>query len=298
MSSKEYRLVVFGLSTHELRVLRTISILSRNRPRTYVLDNSPAPDAADFAVVDGDDPQSLRDWQVFQATYPMVPAVMVGRAPTSKSSEYRINRPIMATRLLGQLDRMELSQENPAFVAAPANDAQPRQPTPLPPAEQPLPDSADAAGPRALVVDDSLPIRRQIKLELQRLEGGMNVDFAEDGKRAIELLATNSYDIVFLDVVLPGMDGYEICRTIKHDKGTKHTPVIMLTGKSSPFSRIKGKLAGCDTYLTKPVNRKKFDKAVETFLKQGERQQPMGGYRPTRAGPVLTSPIQSGATGN
>ena len=115
----------------------------------------------------------------------------------------------------------------------------------------------------ALVVDDSFPIREQIKLELEALVG--QVDLAEDGERAIELITARPYDIVFLDVVLPGMDGYQICRTIKRDRRTKGTAVIMLTGKSSPFDRVKGKLAGCDTYLTKPVDHVTFQQVVRQY---------------------------------
>ncbi len=243
----------------EVRVLRTISILSRNRPRTYVLANGSGSEVGNFAIIDADDPQALASWNAFQDTYPMVQAIMVGKVPASGSPGHWLKRPIMATRLLDRLDRLEISKERSAFVAPQTDDTAPVEQAPA--------DAADAAVPRALVVDDSLPIRRQVELELERLVGNLDVDLAEDGTRAIELLSTKRYDIVFLDVVLPGMDGYEICRTIKRDRGTKDTPVIMLTGKSSPFNRVRGKLAGCNTYLTKPVNRKKFDKAVRTLLR-------------------------------
>ena len=285
-TDREFHLVVFGLSGHEQRVLRTISIISRNRSRTYVLENAAASGAPDFAVVDGDDPQALAYWHAFQASNPMVPAVMVGRAPpASESMEFRIGRPIMATRLLAVLDRMHVSKERPAFAAPKAHDTEPTPPARFPLAGQQPPANTGAAVRRALVVDDSLPIRRQIELELQRFVEDVHVDLAEDGERAIELLLAKSYDIVFLDVVLPGMDGYQICRTIKRDKRTKKTPVIMLTGKSSPFDRVRGKLAGCDTYLTKPVDQAKFDKAVKTFLRQVEHRQLMGGYIPVRTAP-------------
>jgi twitching motility two-component system response regulator PilG len=93
------------------------------------------------------------------------------------------------------------------------------------------------------------------------------VDLAEDGEQAVKFIANRSYDIIFLDVVLPGMDGYKICREIKRNKRTKNTPVIMLTGKSSPFDMVKGKLAGCDTYLTKPVDGIMFKEVVQKYLK-------------------------------
>ncbi len=259
MSNQEFSLVVFGMSQHEVRVLRTISILSRNRSRTYVLANGSGSEEGDFAIIDADDPQALASWNAFQDNYPMVEAIMVGKVPVSGSTEHWLKRPIMATRLLDRLDRLELSNEHSAFVVPQTDDTAP--------VEQAPSDVAAPAVPRALVVDDSLPIRRQVEIELERLVGNLDVDLAEDGKQAIEFISANRYDIVFLDVVLPGMDGYEICRTIKRDRGTKNTPVIMLTGKSSPFNRVRGKLAGCNTYLTKPVNRKKFDKAVQNLLR-------------------------------
>lgn len=263
-SNKTYHLMVFGLSPHEMRVLRTISILSRSRSRAYVVENTALSDAVGFAVVDADDPRALADWHAFQVRNPMVPAVMVGSAPASEQSEHRIARPIMATRLLGILDLMQVSEQRPAFAPPKVDDNEPIQPSGLPPIGQQPESDTESDLRRALVVDDSLPIRRQMSLEAKRFVG--QVDLAEDGEQAVELLASTSYDIVFLDVVLPGMDGYQICRTIKRDKRTKGTPVIMLTGKSSPFDRVRGKLAGCDTYLTKPVDQVKFDKVVNRLL--------------------------------
>ena len=267
-TNEKIRLAVFGLSEYEKRVLRTISILSRNSSRTYeithVSENAEASDAADFAVVDAEDQRALAGWHALQASKPMVPAVMVGRAPASESTEFGIGRPIMATRLLAVLNRMNVSKERPVFASNMASNTAPTEPPRLHPVGHQPPASTGAVGRRALVVDDSLPIRRQVQLEAKRFVG--EVDLAEDGEQAIELLTANSYDIVFLDVVLPGIDGYQICRRIKRDKRTKDTPVIMLTGKSSPFDRVKGKLAGCDTYLTKPVNQAKFDKVVNKLL--------------------------------
>ena len=123
---------------------------------------------------------------------------------------------------------------------------------------------AHAKGYLALVVDDSLPVRKQIELELKLL--GVNADFAETGEQAFKLLDNKSYDIVFLDVVLPGVDGYQVCKTIKKDIMMKQTPVIMLTGKSSPFDRVRGTFAGCDTYLTKPVAHESFQEVVKKYL--------------------------------
>lgn len=265
-SNTEFHLVVFGLPESELRLVRAISTISKSRKssRTYVLADAAAPDAADFAIVDGNDPQALALWYAFQSGNPMVPAIMVGGTPDSQLAEFRIGRPLMATRLHAVLNRMQVSKERPALAPPKAHNT---EPTPLvrpPPAQQPSPVGSSVAR-KALVVDDSLPIRRQMELELHRFVG--EVDLAENGEQAIELLSANSYDIVFLDVVLPGLDGYAVCKSIKRNKQTKNTPVIMLTGKSSPFDRIKGKLAGCNTYLSKPVNQAKFDKVMKALDK-------------------------------
>jgi twitching motility two-component system response regulator PilG len=128
----------------------------------------------------------------------------------------------------------------------------------------PVAETVESA-PTALVVDDSSTIRKQIEMELKLF--GVQVDAVESGERAFELLAHKNYDLILLDVMLPGVDGYQICKTIKKDKAKKETPVVMLTSKSSPFDRIKGALAGCDTYLTKPVKQSSFEKVIKKYLK-------------------------------
>ncbi len=120
---------------------------------------------------------------------------------------------------------------------------------------------------RALIVDDSQAVRTSVQLELKKLD--VSADCAESGEQALAFLNSNSqYDIIFLDVVLPGVDGYNLCKTIKKDKRRKYTPIVMLTGKSSPFDRVRGKLSGCDTYLTKPVSRGDFQDVVQKYLTQ------------------------------
>ncbi len=114
-------------------------------------------------------------------------------------------------------------------------------------------------GSIALVVDDSFPVRIQMNEVLKPFTS--RVDLAETGEEALELINNNAYDIIFLDIVLPGVDGYEVCKIIKEGKG-KNTPVILLTGNSSPADRIKGNLSGCDTYLIKPVSQMVFQNLI------------------------------------
>jgi two-component system, cell cycle response regulator len=95
------------------------------------------------------------------------------------------------------------------------------------------------------------------------------VDGAESGEQAWAYLQNGTaYALIFLDVVLPGVDGYTLCKTIKKDTQYKHIPVIMLTGKDSPFDRVRGKLARCDMYLTKPVTHEQLQAVIKHHLPQ------------------------------
>ena len=116
----------------------------------------------------------------------------------------------------------------------------------------------------ALVVDDSASVRKQLEIELDLFE--VQVDFAEDAERAFDLLDSKSYDVAFLDVVLPDKDGFQICKKIKTDNDMKNTKVVMLTGKASHADKVRGSLAGCDAYLVKPVGRSTFQTTVKKYL--------------------------------
>lgn len=129
-------------------------------------------------------------------------------------------------------------------------------------------------GYTALVVDDSAAIRKQLELELR----GANIraDFAETGEEALEKSAQNRYDLIFLDIVMPGIDGYEVCRQMRMRPAMKKTPIIMLSGKTSPLDEVKGVIAGASTYLTKPVKPAQFQqtlKRVSAWLSEFSRQR-------------------------
>jgi len=118
---------------------------------------------------------------------------------------------------------------------------------------------------RALVVDDSPTVTKQIELELRKVN--VLSDKAESGEKALEMLILHRYDLIFLDVILPGTDGYNVCKELRRNPKTKQTPVIMLTSKSSPFDKVRGSLAGCNAYLTKPVDYNSFREAVGKYVK-------------------------------
>lgn len=113
-----------------------------------------------------------------------------------------------------------------------------------------------AKAPNILVVDDSAAVRGHLESALKAV--GYDVTCVDSGEAAIVAVGAWAYDCILMDVLMPGIDGYEASRRIKAmplNGRDRRPPVVMLTSKVSPFDRIRGKLAGCDAYLTKPVQR-------------------------------------------
>lgn len=117
----------------------------------------------------------------------------------------------------------------------------------------------------ALVVDDSAAIRKQLEIELRNAQ--IKAEFAETGEEALEKSQVKLYDLVFLDIIMPGIDGYEVCRQMRSRKAMKKTPIIMLSGKTSPLDEVQGVIAGASTYLTKPVKHEQFQQTLKRVSK-------------------------------
>jgi len=120
-------------------------------------------------------------------------------------------------------------------------------------------------GHHALIIDDSAAIRKQLELELR--DAGISADFAESGEEALEKIEDNQYDLVFLDIIMPGIDGYETCRAMRAKASYKRTPIIMLSGKTSPLDEVQGVIAGATTYLTKPVKSTMLQETLSRVTK-------------------------------
>ncbi len=118
---------------------------------------------------------------------------------------------------------------------------------------------------RVLVVDDLLP---NIKLLEVRLSAEyFDVRTATNGPDAIEICERGDCDMVLLDVMMPGMDGFEVCRRLKSSPNTAHLPVVMVTALDQPADRLKGLEAGADDFLTKPVNEVQLLARVKSLVR-------------------------------
>jgi DNA-binding response OmpR family regulator len=109
--------------------------------------------------------------------------------------------------------------------------------------------------PKILIVDDESNIRRLLEQTLEDFEDrGVTIYTAENGKEAMELILNQKPEIVFLDVMMPEMNGFEVCNTVKNVNGIKNIYIILLTAKGQEFDKKRGMEAGADLYVTKPFD--------------------------------------------
>jgi len=124
--------------------------------------------------------------------------------------------------------------------------------------------SRSLSGLKILVVDDSKTIRRTAETLLSK--EGCQVFTAIDGFDALSKIADNHPDLIFVDIMMPRLDGYETCSLIKHNKIFKQTPVIMLSSKDGLFDRARGRIVGSEQYLTKPFTKDELLGAISNQI--------------------------------
>lgn len=148
---------------------------------------------------------------------------------------------------------------------------------------------------RVLVVDDSPTVRRQLTIAFDRM--GIACEAVESAGKGIEKLWEQHFDLALVDVVMPGMDGYKLTREIKRNRHWRQLPVIILTSRSSPFDLARGALAGCDTYLTKPVPYRALEAAVIKQMRRSLAIDDLTGMMRTATQPVAPAPAAPAPTG-
>jgi twitching motility two-component system response regulator PilG len=270
MTKETFSIASIGFDERDQNVLLTVVTLAKKRKPGFILfESTPTNKQADILLVDADKPDAVKRWSSYlklnegKANISSLLLCAEPPPPNAEDKNHYIKKPMVATRLMTALEETVIADhkftppqvfEGEDFTASQLDlgmAALEAKPTPI-------------NNIAALVVDDSLPVRIQMKKALMDIAG--RVDFAETGEQAEQMLDQNRYDIVFLDVILPGVDGYDICKKFKKNPDKGKTPVIMLTSNSSPADQIKGKMAGCDTYLIKPVNQNIFREVIREYL--------------------------------
>ena len=120
-----------------------------------------------------------------------------------------------------------------------------------------------APGARVLVIDDSNTIRRSAEIFLR--QGGHQVVLAEDGFDALAKVNDAQPDLIFCDILMPRLDGYQTCAIIKRNEKFADTPVVMLSSKDGVFDKARGRMVGSQEYLTKPFTKDQLLQAVQEF---------------------------------
>lgn len=248
------KIIVKGLSATERRLLAaTIKLSERRKPKLEVIPEGMI-DIVDVIIIDAKDAEAVEWSNKFSEQLKKMTVIWVDASPRNKrhGSISRpvlwVNLPIIISRIMDEVSVLDL-KENESVDSLKQPDVSPV--------------SAATGVNHILVVDDSPSIREHLTNLLE--SRGNKVTAVDCGEAAVEVVERQSFDCVFMDVMMPGMNGYDACKKIKSKKvNGRVLPVIMLTGKSSPFDRIRGKMAGCNAYLTKPT---KVDKLINVLGK-------------------------------
>ncbi|HEB55306.1 MAG TPA: response regulator [Gammaproteobacteria bacterium] len=119
-------------------------------------------------------------------------------------------------------------------------------------------------GLKVMVIDDSKTIRRTAETLLKKV--GCDVVTASDGFEALSKIADNLPDIIFIDIMMPRLDGYQTTALIKNNKRFRKTPVVMLSSKDGLFDRARGRIVGSEQYLTKPFTKEELLSAIKDLV--------------------------------
>ena len=238
------KLLVKGFTSMEHKLLQGVVHLSKRRPPHIAQVDEIAAESADVVMIDTRDPQAMA-WSRNQPWLQDKAVIWVDTCTVRDGHTY-VKRPIQWPVL-------------PVLLYQAMERGPKRQAT----------STVSITNRRVLVIDDSLPVRAHLKSLLE--PRGFSVTEAESAEAGIQLASSSIYACILMDVMMPGIDGYDACRRIKANSPKGRSPaIVMLTSKSSPFDRIRGKMAGCDDYLTKPVDADHLNEVLSRYVGGGE----------------------------
>lgn len=264
---QSFALEMRGFTDAEKSMLISTFRLTSRRSMYYV-ESSGQDQRPDIYLINADKVDVLKSLKedAFDSPNIYSPAVLIGRTPIDTQWSF-LTKPIQWIRLFESLDaevlkaleerkireRLDATWDGQIYRRSIDKMA---STLPVSPKTQ-LRESV-------LVVDDSATVRGFMRIKLAPFN--FDVDYAETGEIAVEKANAKSYTCIFLDVMMPGIDGYEVCKRIKGNPATKNTAVVMLTSKSSMIDKLRGSWSGCDAYLSKPVAEHDLLATIAKFL--------------------------------
>ncbi|MDD1608507.1 MAG: response regulator [Methylococcaceae bacterium] len=260
-NQSKVRVAPLGFEANVVEKLEKIFQRERPEQRAYTTIYPYAGESVDILLVNYNNPLALSEKDTIVSKHGS-DVKIVAASQTALADEsiayslypYQVHGILLAARILSVLDKTaDVSAtsipQSQTDILAPANT-----------------NTESAKGYLVLVVDDSVSIQKSLELNLLTLQNIGEIDFADSGEMALEKIEAKQYDIIFLDVMMPGIDGYETCTQIRKKPLYKKTPIVMVSAKCSPLDEVKGIVAGCTTYLTKPVQNDAFQKLSHRMM--------------------------------
>lgn len=251
-----FRVALFGLGSRMQRVTEIVLRHARHNRYRFVLAQMAGPAEFDIAMVDMTAEGAVEVENTLRRMPQQRPVVRVGRRNDAVRGKDDLLQSGFTMKLLDALNRV--AEEMLLRPSRPAHEE-----------SGVVYENGVARRPRALIVDDSPTVRSQLAKALQLM--GIESDGAEDVTSARRALAARRYELAFVDVGLPDIDGFRLTREIKRDRLLRSMPVIILTSRSSPFDLARGALAGCNTYLVKPITLQSLRDTVARHLRLNAR---------------------------
>ena len=277
----QFRIAMFGLSYKFQRLLEIVLRHARHNQYNFVVAGSRAPDEYDIAIVDmtvKGGPEVASTLRRFGATRPIVK--LGRRADPTRAMDDLLHQQF-TIQVLKVLDRCVdgLRQFRTDGFSVPPNAHRSTTAIKAPVGAVAAPVALRPSRIRALVIDDSPTVRRQMALALHQM--GVESEGVCSANEALDVLSQRRYDLIFCDVVMPEKNGFQLTKAIKRDRALRDVPLIILTSKSSPIDLIRGALAGCNSYLVKPVSLKALRETVIKNLRRSSRFDiPLGPIKP------------------
>lgn len=253
--SVTYNVGVVGFSEKDIEKIDKILQSSQSKNRSYILAGISNINDIDVLIADIDAVTSKAQCDALLLKKPTIHIITASKKDKGETDNH-IRGLLLATRVIRLLDNLQMSEKSTdGVVDGIADDVEIEVVT-----------ETDEAALNILIVDDSKMMQKTLELELNKSNIKMKKWFADDGEVALALIEETHFDFIFLDVMMPGIDGYETCSRIRKNKSMKKTPVIMLSAKTSPMDEVKGVMAGCTTYLTKPIDSNEFQRMLDRIM--------------------------------
>jgi twitching motility two-component system response regulator PilG len=259
---------IIGFSAFEEKKIKKIFEFSCQNERAYKLSNIADIEPVDLLLAKKGDELAAQQVQTYLARYKsrFIPVVTSGKEKPSNTDIHYIRGVLVPSRVFVVLDKVQISSVTPeSELEVQESFTEQNQSQQFESIAETLTEQSEDAL-HVLVVDDSVMMQKTIKLELEKATVPLAVDFADTGEIALEKVKLKKYDFILLDVMMPGIDGFETCTQMRKLEGMAKTPIIMLTAKTSALDEVKGLMAGCTTYLTKPFEHEEFHKMLERIM--------------------------------